>query len=91
MATTGLFQALMVKNRLRGSDYDRLLDLLNEKTIRLLGIYNRDQAARILCRIVLTQPRLLTFAGLMPWRHRDKVARGQPFAPPTILKEEGDL
>jgi flavin-dependent dehydrogenase len=78
-------------NRFRGADYDRLLDLLNEKTIRLLGIYNRDQAARILCRIVLAQPRLLTFAGMLPWRRRDKVTRDQPFAPPTMLEEEADL
>jgi flavin-dependent dehydrogenase len=68
-------------NRFHGADYDRLLDLLNEKTIQLLGIYNRDQAARILCRIVLAQPRLLTFGGLMPWRRKDKVIGDRPFAP----------
>jgi flavin-dependent dehydrogenase len=52
-----------VLNRFRSADYDRLLDLLNEKTIHLLGIYNRDQAARMLVRILLAQPRFLSFAG----------------------------
>jgi digeranylgeranylglycerophospholipid reductase len=78
-------------NRFSGADYDRLLDLLNEKTIRLLGTYNRDQAARILCRIVLAQPRLLTIAGLMPWRRREKLSDDRPFAQATILNEEADL
>ena len=54
-----------VLNRFGSADYDRLLELLNAKTIRLLGRYNRDQAARILCRIIMAQPRLLTFAGCM--------------------------
>lgn len=50
-----------VLNRFRSSDYDRLLGLLNEKTLHLLGRYNRDQAARLLCRILWAQPRLLGF------------------------------
>jgi flavin-dependent dehydrogenase len=54
-----------VLNRFRSGDYDRLLDLLNAKTIHLLGRYNRDQAARMLFRILLAQPRFLTFAGFM--------------------------
>jgi digeranylgeranylglycerophospholipid reductase len=54
-----------VLNRFEGADYDRLLDLLNDKTIRLLGRYNRDQAGRMLCRILMAQPRFLGFAGLM--------------------------
>ncbi|PYJ65443.1 MAG: hypothetical protein DME76_18220, partial [Verrucomicrobia bacterium] len=49
-----------VLNRFHGRDYDRLLDLLNERTIHLLGLYSRDQAARICCRIFLAQPRLLS-------------------------------
>lgn len=52
-----------VLNRFHSADYDRLLDLLNEKTIRLMGFYNRDQAARMLFRVLLAQPRLLKFAG----------------------------
>jgi digeranylgeranylglycerophospholipid reductase len=52
-----------VLNRFGGADYDRLLDLLNEKTIHLLGRYNRDQAAKMVCRILLAQPRFLSFAG----------------------------
>jgi flavin-dependent dehydrogenase len=51
-----------ILNRFYSADYDRLLDLLNEKTIRLLGFYNRDQAARMLFRVLLAQPRLLKFA-----------------------------
>jgi flavin-dependent dehydrogenase len=51
-----------VLNRFRSKDYDRLLGLLNEKTLHLLGRYNRDQAGRMLCRILWTQPRLLGFA-----------------------------
>jgi flavin-dependent dehydrogenase len=51
-----------VLNRFHSADYDRLLDLLNERTIRLLGIYNRDQAVAMLCRVLLAQPRLLKFA-----------------------------
>ena len=34
-----------VLNRFRSASYDRLLELLNAKTIHLLGRYNRDQAA----------------------------------------------
>lgn len=45
-----------VLNRFHGADYARLLDLLNPKTIELLGRYNRDHAAKMLCRI-LAQPR----------------------------------
>lgn len=52
----------LVLNRFHSWDYDRLLGLLNKKTIDLLGRYNRDQAARILWRIVVAQPRFLSFA-----------------------------
>lgn len=55
-------------NRFRSADYDRLLALLNEETVRLLGLYNRDRAARMLCRIVLSQPRLLRFVTLISRR-----------------------
>jgi len=50
-----------VLNGFRSADYDRLLGLLNEKTIHLLGRYNRDQAAGMLCRLLLAQPRFLGF------------------------------
>jgi flavin-dependent dehydrogenase len=49
-------------NGFRGVDYDRLLDSLNQKTVRLLGRYDRDQASYLLCRILLAQPGLLRFA-----------------------------
>lgn len=57
-----------VLNRFRSTDYDRLLGLLNEKTIRLLGFYNRDQAAVMLFRILMAQPRFLKFAALLSRR-----------------------
>ena len=48
-------------NRFRGDDYDHLLGLLNEKTIQLLGRHSRDEAAGMLWRVLLAQPRFLTF------------------------------
>ena len=54
-----------VLNRFRGADYDRLLGLLNEKTIHLLGRYNRDQAASIVCRILFAQPRFISLAAVL--------------------------
>ena len=62
-----------VLNRFHSGDYDRLLGLLDEKTLHLLGYYNRDQAARMLCRILWAQPRLLGFGMLLPrgiWERR---------------------
>lgn len=85
---------LLIRNMLNhfgGADYDRLLELLNEKTIRLLGIYNRDQATRILCRIILAQPRLLAFGRLLPWGRKDKSISAQPFSHAAILEKEADL
>jgi flavin-dependent dehydrogenase len=54
-----------VLNRFQSADYDRLLGLLNEKTLHLLGRYNRDQAARMLCRVLWAQPRLLGFSMIL--------------------------
>lgn len=54
-----------VLNRFRGTDYDRLLGLLNGRMVEVLSLYNRDQAARMLGRILLAQPRLLRFAGVL--------------------------
>ncbi len=56
-----------VLNGFRGVDYDRLLGLLNEKTIQLLGRYDRDQAASLVCRIFLAQPRFVSLASIL-WR-----------------------
>ncbi len=53
-----------VLNRFGGADYDRLLGLLNQRMIHLFGVHNRDHAAKIVCRILLAQPRLLSFAGI---------------------------
>ena len=53
-----------VLNRFQSADYDRLLDLLNEKMVELLGVHNRDHAASMLWRILLAQPRLLGLAGI---------------------------
>ncbi|HEX2227220.1 MAG TPA: NAD(P)/FAD-dependent oxidoreductase, partial [Candidatus Binatia bacterium] len=55
-------------NRFGSDDYDKLLALLNPKTIQLLGTYNRDHAATVLFRIFLAQPRLLGFAHLLSRR-----------------------
>ena len=52
-------------HRFKRADYDRLLNLLNGKMIELLGVHNRDHAAKILCRILLAQPRLLGLAGIL--------------------------
>jgi hypothetical protein len=60
-----------VLNGFRSEDYGRLLGLLNTKTVALLGRYNRDQAVKMVCRIVLAQPRLLSFASFssrLLWR-----------------------
>ena len=54
-----------VLNRFQSGDYDRLLELLNEQTIKLLGAHNRDHASKILCRLLLAQPRLLSLAGIL--------------------------
>ena len=67
-----------VLNRFRSADYDRLLGLLNEKTIHLLGLYNRDQAAAMLFRILLAQPRFLKFAAFLSpgiWQHENSNLR----------------
>ena len=66
-----------VLNRFRSRDYDRLLGLLNEKTLHLLGHYNRDQAARMLCRILWAQPRLLGFGTVLSrgiWERRPRLS-----------------
>ncbi len=68
----------MALNRFRSADYDRLLGMLNERTVGLLGRYNRDQAARMLCRVLWTQPRLLQFAGFLPggmWKNLPPLSR----------------
>jgi digeranylgeranylglycerophospholipid reductase len=73
-------------NRFHAADYDRLLGLLNEKTIHLLGMYNRDQAARMVCRILVAQPRFLSFAGLLSRARMPELYRTHP-----LLKNRGAL
>ncbi|MGH7775216.1 MAG: FAD-dependent monooxygenase [Candidatus Binatia bacterium] len=51
-----------ILNRLSGGDYDRLLELLDGKTTHLLGRYTRDELAKMFLRLLVTQPRLLSFA-----------------------------
>jgi flavin-dependent dehydrogenase len=51
-----------VLNRFRGKDYDRLLNLLNHKTVRLLGLHTRDQLSPMMFRVLAAQPRLVGFA-----------------------------
>ncbi len=43
-------------------DYSRLVDLMNDSTRRSLSEYTRDEAARVLWNIALSQPRLLLLA-----------------------------
>jgi len=71
-------------NRFQSADYDRLLDLLNEKMINLLGVHNRDHAARILCRIILAQPRLLSLAGILSRGLWQSSARQSQCAQPSV-------
>lgn len=41
------------------AEYCRVLDLLNASARRMLGVYTRDEAPRLLLRLCLSQPRLL--------------------------------
>ena len=79
-----------VLNRFRPADYDRLLGLLNDRTVRLLGIYNRDHAAAMLCRILVAQPRFISFAGLLSRRSREKLAGKKPRPRASILRQNAD-
>jgi flavin-dependent dehydrogenase len=49
-------------NRLSDSDYDKLLGLLNGKTLDLLRRYNRDELRRSFWKFPLAQPRWILFA-----------------------------
>jgi flavin-dependent dehydrogenase len=80
-------------NRFNATDYDRLLALLNQKTRHLLGIYNRDQAAIMVGRILLAQPRFLGFAGLLLRRSRERAkhaAEIKSAVHSALFKEELD-
>jgi flavin-dependent dehydrogenase len=57
-----------VLNRFQAADYDRLLELLNEKMISVLGAHNRDHAAKIVCRLLWAQPRFLSLAVVLSRR-----------------------
>jgi flavin-dependent dehydrogenase len=46
-------------HQFKQTDYSRLVDLLNVSTRRSLSQYTRDEAARVLWHITLSQPRLL--------------------------------
>lgn len=54
-----------VMRSFRGADYDRLLDLLNDRLIDILAVHNRDQAGKIVWRMLLAQPRLFGFASAL--------------------------
>ncbi len=51
-----------VLNSFGSQDYDRLLDLLDRRTTRLLGHCTRDEMSKTCWRLIMTQPRLLSFA-----------------------------
>jgi flavin-dependent dehydrogenase len=46
-------------HQFKQADYSRLVDLMNASTRRSLSQYTRDEAARVLWHITLSQPRLL--------------------------------
>jgi flavin-dependent dehydrogenase len=46
-------------HQFKQADYSRLVDLMNASTTRSLSQYTRDEAARVLWHITLSQPRLL--------------------------------
>jgi len=46
-------------HRFQQNDYSRLVDLMNDSTRRSLSRYTRDEAARVLWHLALSQPRLL--------------------------------
>jgi flavin-dependent dehydrogenase len=46
-------------HQFKQADYSRLVDLMNTSTRRTLSQYTRDEAARVLWHITLSQPRLL--------------------------------
>ncbi len=45
-------------HRFKQSDYSRLVDLMNDAARRSLSVYTRDEAARVLWHICVSQPRL---------------------------------
>jgi flavin-dependent dehydrogenase len=49
-------------HQFKQADYSRLVDLMNASTRRSLSQYTRDEAARVLWHITLSQPRLLLLA-----------------------------
>lgn len=51
-----------VLNRFSGTDYDRLLELLDGRITQLLGFHTRDELAKAFWRLLFAQPRLLGFA-----------------------------
>jgi flavin-dependent dehydrogenase len=46
-------------HQFKQADYSRLVDLMNASTTRSLSQYTRDEAARVLWHITMSQPRLL--------------------------------
>lgn len=65
-------------HRFRGKDYDRLLALMNERMIEILGAHNRDHAAKIVWRMLLAQPRLLGFGvALSQWLRPNLIVEGR--------------
>ncbi len=67
-----------VLHHFKQADYSRLVDLLNVSARRSLGVYTRDEAARVLWHLCASQPRLfllglrgLLARGSFPRRERD--------------------
>jgi flavin-dependent dehydrogenase len=50
-----------VLNRFQATDYDQLLNVIDNSTARLLGRHNRDELTALALKLIYTQPRLLSF------------------------------
>ncbi len=74
-----------VLNRLSSADYDRLLELLDGKTTHLLGRYTRDELAKMFLRLLVAQPRLVSFAA------RLLLPRGVPGRVKRFLRRTADV
>lgn len=59
-------------------DYQQLLATIDGATANLLGIYSRDELAKMALKLVITQPRLLRFAKYLVLGERNRDRRLEP-------------
>lgn len=53
----------LILNRFTSGDYDRLLGLLDQKTVQLLSLYSRDELGKMIFKLLTTQPRFISLLG----------------------------